>query len=53
MRSVWNDMKQLRIQIALDDFGTGYSNLMNISNLDARYCKLDRGFTLKGTVTLI
>ena len=47
VRSVWNDMKQLRIQIALDDFGTGYSNLMNISNLEPDIVKLDRGFTLK------
>ena len=47
VRSVWNDMKKLRIQIALDDFGTGYSNLMNISNLEPDIVKLDRGFTLK------
>ena len=47
VRSVWNDMKQLRIQIGLDDFGTGYSNLMNISNLEPDIVKLDRGFTLK------
>ena len=51
--SVWNDMKQLRIQIALDDFGTDYSNL-NISNLEPDIVKsLTKGFTLKSTVTLI
>ena len=47
VRNVWNDMKELRIQIALDDFGTGYSNLMNISNLEPDIVKLDRGFTVK------
>lgn len=47
VRNVWNDMKELHIQIALDDFGTGYSNLMNISNLEPDIVKLDREFTLK------
>lgn len=47
VRNVWNDMKELRIQIALDDFGTGYSNLMNIGNLEPDIVKLDRGFTVK------
>lgn len=42
VRSVWNDMKQLRIQIALDDFGTGYSNFHYIYKLNPDYIKIDR-----------
>ena len=47
VRSGWNDMKKLRIQIALDDFGTGFSYLMNFNYLEPDIVKLNKEFTLK------
>lgn len=47
IQKVWNNLRDVGVNIALDDFGTGYSNFMNISDMTPNVVKLDRGFTLK------
>ena len=47
IQKVWNNLREIGVNIALDDFGTGYSNFMNISAMTPNVVKLDRGFTLK------
>ena len=47
IQKVWNNLREIGVNIALDDFGTGYSNFMNISDMTPNVVKLDRGFTLK------
>lgn len=41
---VFNQLRQLGVQLAIDDFGTGYSNLASLNQLPIDILKIDREF---------
>lgn len=45
--SLWDALKDNKINLIIDDFGTGYSNLHCLCDLNPSYIKLDRYFTNK------